>query len=101
MVEIKDVLELFSKEVFTERGYYTGRISDVEIDVSKYRVRSIVVEVSKEGIFASIIGSKKGIIIPYSMIRAIGDIVIIKHVSLPSDLTKEGKAAEMETQGSI
>ena len=27
-----------------------------------------------------VIGGKKGLIVPYSMINAIGDIVIIKHI---------------------
>jgi len=100
MVEIQNVMDLIAKEVFTEKGYYTGRVSDVEIDLSKYRIRAIVVEIAKEGLFSKILGGKKGVIVPYSMIRAIGDIVIIKHITLPATETRE-EEREASVQGSF
>ncbi|MCS7123043.1 MAG: PRC-barrel domain-containing protein [Candidatus Aenigmarchaeota archaeon] len=98
MVTTQNVMDLMAKEVFTEKGYYAGRVSDVELDLSKFRVRAIVVEIVKEGLFSKILGSKKGVIVPYSMVRAIGDIVIIKHVQLP---TEEEVEKEEVTQGSF
>ncbi|MFH8038607.1 MAG: PRC-barrel domain-containing protein [Candidatus Aenigmatarchaeota archaeon] len=98
MVTTQNIMDLMAREVFTEKGYYAGRVSDVELDLSKYRIRSIVVEISKEGLFSKILGSKKGVIVPYSMVRAIGDIVIIKHVEIPS---AEKIEEEASTQGSV
>ena len=33
------------------------------------------------GFFASMVGDKKGVVVPYAMVQSVGDIVIIKHVS--------------------
>jgi sporulation protein YlmC with PRC-barrel domain len=44
------------------------------------------------------LGSKKGVIIPFPMVESIGDVILIKHISLPvvdEESAKEG-AAESE-----
>jgi sporulation protein YlmC with PRC-barrel domain len=97
-ITVKDVKEIFGKDVFTEKGFYCGRISDLEFDLSKFKVKSLVVDISKGSILEKIIGGKKGIIVPYSMVQAIGDIVLIKDItgSLPSKVGEEKPEEKIE-----
>lgn len=80
-ITVKDIANMFGKDVFTSKGFYAGKISDMEFDLSRFKVRSIVIEAAKGGVLGRMVGGKKGIIVPYPMIQAIGDIMLIKHIS--------------------
>jgi sporulation protein YlmC with PRC-barrel domain len=79
-ISTTDMLDVFNKDVFTTKGFYAGKVSDCEIDLARYKIYSLVVQATPESIFGKMVGGKRGIIIPYSMVQAIGDIVIIKHI---------------------
>jgi len=80
-INVKSFSELIEKDVFTTKGVYSGKISDMVVDLDKFRVQSIVVDAIKGSFMAGIIGNKRGITVPYQMIQSIGDVVIIKHVT--------------------
>jgi sporulation protein YlmC with PRC-barrel domain len=94
-VSVKNINDMFGKDVFTSKGYYAGKVKDLEFDLSRFKIRALIVEASKDSILASMIGGKRGIIVPYPLILAIGDIVIIKHV-IPSGTPAEGEITEAE-----
>jgi len=89
-INVKNISEMFSKDVFTDKGFYCGKVSDVEFDLSRFKVRSIVIEAAKGTFLGKIVGGKKGIIVPYQMVQSIGDIVLIKHIVTP--IPEEGEA---------
>ncbi len=93
-VNVLDTKSIRGKDVFTDRGMYCGKVEDIELDMSKFRVRSIVISIARGSYLEMELGGKKGIIIPYSMIKAIGDVVIIKHISI-SERQEQEEAAEM------
>ena len=97
MMNIMDLRKLRGKDVFTERGMYCGKVEDIEIDLTRFRVRAIVIAVARGTYLEEMIGMKRGIIVPYSLIRAIGDVVIIRHISVPKgeEEAKEMAAKEM------
>jgi sporulation protein YlmC with PRC-barrel domain len=82
-INVKDVADMFGKDVFTAKGFYCGKVSDVEFDLARFKIRSLVIEAAREGFLGKTLGGKKGVIIPYPMVQAVGDIVIIKHISTP------------------
>ena len=88
--------DMEEKDVFTDKGVYCGRIKDVGIDMDKFRVNSIVVDAVKGSFLADIVGNKKGVVVPFAMVKSIGDIVIIKHIS-PSSV-EEVPVEEMRPQ---
>ena len=81
----KTMTELQGRDIFTEKGAYCGKITDVEFDLSKYRVRAIIVDPAKGSFLAGMVGVRKNVIVPYSMVKAIGDIVLIKHISAQAE----------------
>ncbi|MBL7160677.1 MAG: PRC-barrel domain-containing protein [Candidatus Aenigmarchaeota archaeon] len=82
-IDVSSVSETWMKDVFTDRGLYCGKVEDVECDLKRFRMRSLVVKAVKGSYLSEMLGRKKGIIIPYPMVRAIGDIVLIKHFAAP------------------
>ena len=82
-IRVSTVSETWEKDVFTNRGQYVGKIRDMECDLKRFKLKSLVVQAIKGSYMAEMLGRKKGLIIPYSMVESIGDIVIIKHISAP------------------
>ena len=90
-ITVKDIGDLFGKDVFTTKGFYCGKVSDCEFDLSRFKVRALVIEAARGSSLGKMVGGKKGVIIPYPMVQAIGDIVIIKHI-VGSEIPEEAEA---------
>ncbi len=94
-INVKDVSEVFGKDVFTDKGAYCGKISDLEFDLTKYKIRAVVIEAIKGSYLAQIVGGKRGVIVPFPMVQAVGDVVVIKHITAPTnDMTEEASASD-------
>jgi sporulation protein YlmC with PRC-barrel domain len=83
-ISVKDIGDMFGKDVFTGKGFYAGKISDKEFDLSRFKIRSLVIEAAHGSFLGKALGGKRGVIIPYQMVQAIGDVVIIKHIPTPT-----------------
>ncbi len=79
-VSVKGYSDLTKKDVFTNKGIYAGKIMDVGLDLERFRIKSLVVDAVRGSFLASLVGDKKGVVIPFTMVQSVGDIVIIKHV---------------------
>jgi sporulation protein YlmC with PRC-barrel domain len=90
-IKVSSISETYGKDVFTNKGMFCGKIEDVECDLKRFKIRSLVVKAARESYISKMLGSKKGVIIPFPMVESIGDIIIIKHISLPVS-EEEGEA---------
>ncbi len=72
------ITDLFSLQIYTEKGMYIGEVEDVVIDVDQKKIDSIVVGKVNEQLFE--LKNFKGLKIPYRIISAIDDIVLIRHL---------------------
>lgn len=77
--EIKNMTDVVGKDVFTSNGAYCGKARDIELDLPKFKVRAMVVDAAQGSYLAEKVGGKKGVIVPYSMVNAIDDVVMIDH----------------------
>ncbi len=91
-IKVASVSETWMKDVFTDRGQYCGKVEDVECDLKRFKVRSLVVKTNKGSYMSKMLGDKKGLIIPFPMVNAIGDIILVKHISAP--VTDEDDVAQ-------
>ena len=82
-IRMNSVSNTWTKDVFTDRGLYCGKVEDLECDLNRFKIRSLVVKTVKGSYLSKMIGGKKGLIIPFTMVEAIGDVVIVKHISAP------------------
>lgn len=81
VVNERELADIIGKDIFTENGSYCGKVGDVEFDLGKFRVRAIVIDAAKGSFLSSMVGGKKGVIVPYPMIKAVDDIIIIKNIA--------------------
>ena len=88
-ISVKDIQDMFNKDVFTSKGMYCGKVTDMEIDLSRFKVRSLVIEAAKNSALGKMVGGKKGIIVPYPVVQAVGDVVVVNHKVL-SGMPEEG-----------
>ncbi|MGB2841264.1 MAG: PRC-barrel domain-containing protein [Halobacteriota archaeon] len=84
-----ELSSLYGQDLYTDRGIYVGKIEDVSVDIKEKRISGLAVKNVNANAFN--LGKKKGVIIPYRWVTAIGDIVLIKHV--------RRKGAEREAVG--
>jgi len=97
-ISVKDIADMFNKDVFTARGFYAGKVSDLEFDLSRFKIRSLVIEAARGSFLGKAVGGKKGVIVPYPMVTAIGDVVIIKHIATPTsaeDMPEEASPVQV------
>jgi sporulation protein YlmC with PRC-barrel domain len=81
VVTVKNISEVFGKDVFTNRGVFCGRVADIEVNLSKFRINALVIETGKGSFLADMVGGKKGVVVPYQLVNSVGDVVIIKHIT--------------------
>ncbi|MBI4018053.1 MAG: PRC-barrel domain-containing protein [Candidatus Aenigmarchaeota archaeon] len=79
-INVKSYSELTRKDVFTDKGIYAGKVVDIGVDLERFRVRSLVVDAVRGSFLANLVGDKKGVVIPFTMVKSVGDIVLIKHI---------------------
>ncbi|PSH02524.1 MAG: hypothetical protein BRC26_00100, partial [Nanohaloarchaea archaeon QH_8_44_6] len=59
-------------------GSYCGKMKDIEVNLSKFGVRSVVVGAEKGSYLAQKVGGTRNVVIPYRMVESVDDIIIIK-----------------------
>lgn len=80
-VNVRSFSDVVGKDVFTLDGKYCGKVKDFKIDLLKFRVTSLVVEAFRGTFLSDILGGeKKGVIVPYSSVEAVEDIVLIRNI---------------------
>ncbi len=72
-----EVSTLFGLNVYTERGVYIGKVDDVMLEVGEKKVHGLAVKKLNPDMFDD---AGKGTIIPYRLVTAVADIVLIRHV---------------------
>jgi len=78
------ITELFGLLIYTDKGMFVGEVEDVIIDVDNKKIESIVVGKVNDQLVD--LKNFKGLKIPYRIISAIDDIVLIRH--LPGAFTQ-------------
>jgi len=92
-MEVRSYAELTRKDVFTSKGVFAGTVTDVGIDLEKFKIKSLVVDAVRGSFLASLVGDKKGVVVPYAMVQSVGDIIIIKHIT-PHTVEEDDKPME-------
>lgn len=81
------VTELFGMSVYTDKAIYVGDVDDVLLDIDGKKIESIAVGSLNPELPDP--KGHRGYLIPYRIIREIGDIIIIRHISSAFKTVKE------------
>ena len=84
------ITDLFGLNIYTDKGMFIGEVEDVVIDVDSKKIDAIVVGKVNDQLFE--LKNYKGLKIPYRIISAIDDIVLVRH--LPGAFTQSGTIEE-------
>lgn len=84
------ITELFGLLIYTDKGMFVGEVEDVIIDVDNKKIDAIVVGKVNDQLVD--LKNFKGLKIPYRIISAIDDIVLIRH--LPGAFTAQSQTME-------
>ncbi|MFA4825024.1 MAG: PRC-barrel domain-containing protein [Methanoregula sp.] len=84
------ITDLFGLQIYTDKGMFVGEVEDVVIDVDSKKIEGVVVGKVNDQLFE--LKNYKGLKIPYRIISAIDDIVLIRH--LPGAFSGSGSGEE-------
>ena len=93
MLKLKHVSDTIGMKVFTDSGDYFGEIEEAILTKTKvfgWRVRS-----TKNSFLEKVLGGAKGVIVPHSLVKSFGDVMIISKTAVPS-YPEESSSAEKE-----
>lgn len=89
------VSELCGKRVFTNKGVYYGETEDIVLSPSEYKISGLKIIATPKSLLAKTLGgTKRGVIIPYSLVQAIEDVVIVEHVVKTEEKEEKEEKAE-------
>ncbi len=83
---IGEVSSILGLRVYTDEGRYVGRIADLAIDVDARQVKGLALTDVNRLLIET---RANGVIIPYRLVKAVGDIVIVKDVFKRVEKKKE------------
>ena len=74
--------EMSGLDVFIEEGRHVGVLEDVSIDSDTGKVLGLIIS-KLDSKFSESVGAegKKGVVVPYSSVKSVGDIVLMRAVS--------------------
>ncbi len=74
---IGEISTLFGLRVYTDEGRYIGVVNDVVIDLERRQIRGLALGEFNRAIIDS---KAPGVILPYRLVKSVGDIIIVKDV---------------------
>jgi sporulation protein YlmC with PRC-barrel domain len=83
-----EITSLLGLEVYTQKGVFVGKVDDAVLDPDQRIVSGLALgSVNKD-----LLDQKgKGVVIPYRWVTAVGDIILIKHLTRNAkDQRKDG-----------
>jgi len=87
MLKMKKISETYEMKVFTDTGDYFGDIEEAVLastKISSWRIKS-----TRNSYLNRVLGNAKGVIVPHTMVKSIGDIMIISKAAIPADSAEE------------
>jgi sporulation protein YlmC with PRC-barrel domain len=73
-----EITSLLGLEVYTQKGVFVGKVDDAVLDPEKGGVSGLALGSFNKDLFDQ---NARGVIIPYRWVTAVGDVVIMKHLS--------------------
>jgi len=88
MIKTKRVTDIFQMPVYTDEGLYFGDVEEVILSGNK--VYSWRIRATKHSQLGKVLTGAKGASVPHTLVKAMGDIMIVASSALPD--------ADMDTE---
>jgi len=80
MLKIKKISEAVGKKVYTDEGDFFGEVEEVNLVNNKVESWRIRIGAGLNQLF----NGARGVIIPHSFVKAVGDVFIINPLAMPA-----------------
>ncbi|MFQ5887480.1 MAG: PRC-barrel domain-containing protein [Candidatus Hydrothermarchaeales archaeon] len=78
---VSRLTEVYGREVYTVEGIHVGALEDISVEPESGRLGGLIISNVNRAFQGRLgIEGKKGFILPYSGVKAVGDIVLIANV---------------------
>jgi len=82
MLQIKEISGVIGTKVYVEDGEYFGDVEGALIN--KNKIDSWRIKATKSSFLSKSLSGAKGAIIPHQLVKAVGDIMIVRKGAAPS-----------------
>jgi len=76
----QEITTLVGREVYSNNGVFVGEIEDVRLDIDNQQVTGLALTEVNRDLFGGVMGSERGVMLPYRWVRAVGDVVLVNDV---------------------
>ncbi len=73
-----DITSMLGLDVYTQKGIFVGRVDDAVLDPEQGIVSGLALGNINKELFDQ---KGKGVVIPYRLVTAVGDIILMKHLT--------------------
>jgi len=87
MLKMKKITESYDMKVFTDTGEYFGDIEEAILTQSK--ISGWRIKATRNSYLSKVLGSAKGVVVPHTLVKSVGDIMIISKAAVPSGSSEE------------
>ncbi|GGL57282.1 PRC-barrel domain-containing protein [Halocalculus aciditolerans] len=91
----QEITSLVGREVYSNNGVFVGEVEDIRLNLDQEVVNGLALGQLNGELFEEVSTGRKGIIIPYRWVRAVGDIILI------NDVVERLKGAESSESGLV
>lgn len=91
----QEITALVGREVYTNNGVFVGEVEDLQIDLNRRQVTGLALGRINGELFAGQVERGQGVLVPYRIVRAVGDIVLVADVLERLPEQDEGEEARV------
>lgn len=73
----QEITSLVGREVYSNNGVFVGQVEDLRLDLDREQVTGLALTELNRDLLDDHAGGSRGVIIPYRMVRAVGDVIIV------------------------
>lgn len=82
MLQVKEISEVVGLKVYVEDGEFFGNVEGALIEGNK--ISSWRIKATRESFLNKSLSGAKGAVVPHQLVKAVGDIVIVRKGAAPS-----------------
>ncbi|HJJ89187.1 MAG TPA: PRC-barrel domain-containing protein [Methanocorpusculum sp.] len=73
------ISDLFGMDVYSDKAVFLGRVEDVVLDVTNKKISGLALVDVNQNVLD--IKNYHGVVLPYRIVREVGDVVLVRHIS--------------------
>lgn len=76
----QEITSLVGREVYSNNGVFVGQVEDMRLDLDNETVTGLALSELNRDLLDGQAAGRRGVIIPYRWVRAVGDVILINDV---------------------